>query len=262
VSCTDRPLSRGMITCSDAHLRSVGGCILHWGVHAVIPSPAIVTAMGYVPGDGDLHTLLSSDSIADDPNHRHLSEEYLDGLPRQNGVPPHRLNLFVGAMCMLMRNLDRRRGLVNNRKCIIKKLWMGGTTYSGRTTHKAIEVALIVDDPDDPGGFTESQETFVIPRIMFKFAPPRAKAMSINRMQFPLVLCYALTNNKAQGQTLQRITIDQRNDSFAHGQTYVAFGRACNRDSVCVLVRPERAHSTGDQVSALVRNVVYPALLR
>jgi ATP-dependent exoDNAse (exonuclease V) alpha subunit len=97
---------------------------------------------------------------------------------------------------------------------------------------------------------------------MFKFAPPRAKAMSINRMQFPLVLCYALTNNKAQGQTLQRITIDQRNDSFAHGQTYVAFGRACNRDSVCVLVRPERAHSTGDQVSALVRNVVYPALLR
>ena len=94
-----------------------------------------------------------------------------------------------------------------------------------------------------------------------KFAPPRAKAMGIHRMQFPLVLCYALTNNKAQGQTLQRITIDQRNDSFAHGQTYVAFGRACNRDSVCVLIRPDRIHSTGDRVNALVRNVVYPVLL-
>ena len=52
------------------------------------------------------------------------------------------------------------------------------------------------------------------------------------------------------------------NDSFSHGQTYVAFGRACNRDSVCVLIRPDRIHSTGDRVNALVRNVVYPALLQ
>jgi hypothetical protein len=45
-------------------------------------------------------------------------------------------------------------------------------------------------------------------------------------------------------------------------ETYVAFGRACNRDSVCVLIRPDRIHSTGDRVNALVRNVVYPALLQ
>eukprot|EP01047_Picozoa_sp_COSAG01_P010148 COSAG01_NODE_426_length_17219_cov_9.275637_8_plen_114_part_00 len=55
-------------------------------------------------------------------------------------------------------------------------------------------------------------------------------------MQFPLTLCYALTNSKAQGQTLFKIAIDQRNDSFSHGHTYVAFGRARNRGSVCVLV--------------------------
>eukprot|EP01047_Picozoa_sp_COSAG01_P116478 COSAG01_NODE_45144_length_412_cov_0.782748_1_plen_89_part_01 len=36
-----------------------------------------------------------------------------------------------------------------------------------------------------------------------------------------------------------RLLLDQRNDSFSHGQTYVAFGRACNRDSVCVLIRPD-----------------------
>jgi hypothetical protein len=82
-------------------------------------------------------------SVEDDPANRSLSDDYLDGLPRQNGVPPHRLQLFEGAMCMLMRNLDPKRGLVNNTKCIIKKIWGGGVTHSGRTAHKAIEVALV-----------------------------------------------------------------------------------------------------------------------
>eukprot|EP01047_Picozoa_sp_COSAG01_P068140 COSAG01_NODE_9779_length_2346_cov_2.823320_3_plen_141_part_01 len=58
-----------------------------------------------------------------------------------------------------------------------------------------------------------------------EFQPPRSKMLHIRRMQFPLTLCYALTNNKAQGQTLSKIAIDQRNDSFSHGHTYVAFGR-------------------------------------
>ena len=128
--------------------------------------------------------------------------------------------------------------------------------------HKAVEVALVVSDPDIPGGYCETDETYVVPRILFKFQPPRSKMLHIRRMQFPLTLCYALTNNKAQGQTLSKIAIDQRNDSFSHGHTYVAFGRARNRGSVCVLVRPERVHSHGDTTNALVRNVVYPALLR
>eukprot|EP01047_Picozoa_sp_COSAG01_P117561 COSAG01_NODE_46235_length_401_cov_38.251656_1_plen_94_part_01 len=33
----------------------------------------------------------------------------------------------------------------------------------------------------------------------------------------------------------------------------LAFGRARNRGSVCVLVRPERVHSHGDTTNALVR---------
>ena len=218
--------------------------------------------LGFTANDGSLHELLSSDQIADDPNGRALSEEYLDNLPVQPGVPPHRLQLFVGALCMLVRNFDPKRGLVNNRKCIIKRFWEGGATYSGRTMHKAVEVALVVSDPDIPGGYCETDETYVVPRILFKFQPPRSKMLHIRRMQFPLTLCYALTNNKAQGQTLSKIAIDQRNDSFSHGHTYVAFGRARNRGSVCVLVRPERVHSHGNTTNALVRNVVYPALLR
>jgi hypothetical protein len=241
-----------------------------FGGHAIITTTnfevdnftrLLIARMGLVPGDGLLHEFLSSDSIQDDPSNRSLSDAYLDGLPRQNGVPPHRLLLFEGAICMLVRNLDPKRGLVNSTKCIIKRIWGGGATHSGRTSHKAIEVALVQADPDIPGGFRESATTFVIPRISFHFEPPRAKSMTIVRRQFPLALCYAITAHKAQGQTLSRILIDQRNDSFAHGQTYVTFGRACNRDSVCVLVREDRTHTIEDAEHALVRTVTYPGLL-
>jgi hypothetical protein len=219
---------------------------------------AVVAAMGFCAGDGLLHELLSSDQIADDPNGRTLSSEYLDNLPRAPGVPPHRLQLFVGAMCMLTRNFDPKRGLVNNRKCVIKKIFTGAANSCGRSMHKAVEVALIVEDPDVPGGYCETEETYVIPRILFNFKPPRSTLLHIRRKQFPLALCYAITNNKAQGQTLARVVIDQRNDSFSHGQTYVAFGRARDRSSVHVLVRPERC----SEAQALVRNVVYPRLLQ
>ena len=134
-------------------------------------------------------------------------------------------------------------------------------TYSGRSVHKAVEVALIQPDSQCSGRFRQSDNTFVIPRIAFHFNPPSAKSMTIVRRQFPLALCYAITAHKSQGQTLSRILIDQRGDSFAHGQTYVAFGRACNRDSVCVLVRPERLHTVEGDSRALVRNVTYPGLL-
>jgi hypothetical protein len=86
-------------------------------------------------------------------------------------------------------------------------------------------------------------------------------AMTIVRMQFPLTLCYAITAHKAQGQTLSKVLIDQRHDSFSHGQTYVAFGRAQNRSSVCVLVRPERKLEHHGEEHVLVRNVTFPRLL-
>ena len=59
-------------------------------------------------------------------------------------------------------------------------------------------------------------------------------------MQFSLQLCYAITLNKSQGQTLKCVGIDLRDDSFSHGHTYVGFGRVRNRGSIMILVRDHR----------------------
>ena len=43
-----------------------------------------------------------------------------------------------------------------------------------------------------------------------------------NRRQFPLTLCFAMTINKSQGQTLFRVGLYLKDPVFTHGQLYVA----------------------------------------
>lgn len=48
---------------------------------------------------------------------------------------------------------------------------------------------------------------------------------TFKRRQFPIKLAFAMTINKAQGQTFSNIAIDLRKDVFTHGQLYVAISR-------------------------------------
>lgn len=56
----------------------------------------------------------------------------------------------------------------------------------------------------------------------------------IERTQLPIMLCWALSIHKAQGQTIQRLKVDLRN-IFEAGQVYVALSRAVSRDKLQVL---------------------------
>ena len=51
--------------------------------------------------------------------------------------------------------------------------------------------------------------------------------MSINfvRRQLPLKLAYAMTINKAQGQSFTRVGVRLNSGIFSHGQLYVALSR-------------------------------------
>jgi ATP-dependent exoDNAse (exonuclease V) alpha subunit len=48
------------------------------------------------------------------------------------------------------------------------------------------------------------------------------------RLQFLIRLLFAMTINKAQGQSLQRVGIDLRDLVFGYGQLYVAMSRITN----------------------------------
>ena len=72
------------------------------------------------------------------------------------------------------------------------------------------------------------------------------------RKQFPVKLCFAMTINKSQGQSLKYVGVDLRQPSFMYGQLYVVLSRVTSLSGIPVLL-PESSNTTN--------NVVYPELL-
>jgi hypothetical protein len=91
------------------------------------------------------------------------------------------LHLKEGHICILQRNLDIENGLTNNTRLRILKLMNNVIKVQ---TMEAIPVVHF------------------IPKLRFIFRIRYGGSFEICRTQFPLTRAYALTFNKAQGQTL------------------------------------------------------------
>lgn len=145
-------------------------------------------------------------------------------------TPPHRLDLKVGAVCAIQRNLSVEKGLVRNARVCITALHQ-----------RFIEVQI-----------PNTEKKHCLPRITFAFNPTHS-SWTVNRKQFPLRPAYATTFNGSQGLTLQKAVLDLRTDSFAHGQLYTALSRVRGRRDIQALFREEEEETTA--------NVVYRHLL-
>jgi len=97
-----------------------------------------------------------------------------------------------------------------------------------------------------------------IPRI--QLSPPENEGYPFKfiRKQFPIRLCFAMTINKAQGQTIPNVGLYLPQHVFSHGQLYVALSRGISMDTTKILVmteQPERHTGT------YTRNIVYKEVL-
>ena len=77
-----------------------------------------------------------------------------------------------------------------------------------------------------------------------------------NCLQFPVRLCFAVTSNKAQGQTMKHVGIYLQQDFFSHGQLYVALSRVQSPQNLKIY-RPNE----GDKKSYETTNVVFKEVL-
>ena len=127
--------------------------------------------------------------------------EVLNGLSF-SGVPPHRLVLKVGAPILVLRNIDPPI-LVNGTRLVIEKL------------HDHILDAKIL-----VGAHAGQQVS--IPRIPFI---PTDFPIQMKRVQFPVRLSFAMTINKSQGQSLDKVGLFLQEECFSHGQFYVGCSR-------------------------------------
>jgi hypothetical protein len=74
------------------------------------------------------------------------------------------------------------------------------------------------------------------------------------RRQFPVQLAFALSINKAQGQSVRYVGLNLRIAVFAHGQLYVALSRATSSHNIKILL-PDNT------IEPLAHNVVYEEIL-
>ncbi|KAL3834092.1 hypothetical protein ACJIZ3_008828 [Penstemon smallii] len=137
-----------------------------------------------------------------------------------SGLPPHLLKLKKNCPIMLLRNLNPIQGLCNGTRLICKEL---GDNFIGA------EIA----SGDFKGIYV------FIPRIPIESSDKLKCPIPFKRMQFPVRPCFAMTINKAQGQTLDFVGIYLKEPVFAHGQLYVALSRAKSGASVKLLIHPD-----------------------
>lgn len=160
-----------------------------------------------------------------------LLPEYLNTLSPPS-LPPYELKLRINCVVMLIRNLNISEGLCNGTRLFILDL-----------CNNLLKCEILTGD--------KKGEIVFLNRITL-YSSETDYPFSFKRRQFPIKLAFAMTINKAQGQTFDKIGIDLRKDVFNHGQLYVALSRVRSWDSLKIYgVCP-------DQKS--IRNYVYNEL--
>ncbi len=74
-----------------------------------------------------------------------------------------------------------------------------------------------------------------VPRIMLAPSNPDLPFV-LQRRQFPVKLAFAMTINKSQGQTLEKVGIFLPEPVFAHGQLYVGLSRVRSSSDVKIKI--------------------------
>ncbi|XP_028126342.1 uncharacterized protein LOC114323072 [Camellia sinensis] len=187
------------------------------------------------PTKGRLYTSIDKTI---DPNDQGQYEDFLNSL-EPNGLPPHHLELKINSPIMTLRNIDPSIGLCNGTRLICRDL---------KDFIICAEIAV---------GDRKGQMVF-IPRIPLQPSDHQKYPVQFTRTQFPVKLCFAMTINKAQGQTLQKVGLYLREPVFSHGQLYVALSRATTAADVKVLIPPTNQHALDNNTT---KNVVYEELL-
>ena len=187
---------------------------------------------------GELQVFQSADSIEDNEGHGEegilmYPVEYLNSI-NCSGLPLAKLALKVGCPVMVLRNINPGDGVCNGSRGILT-----------RATPRVLEVRLLTGE--------HAGELIFIPRM--GIIPNETQVpFKLKRLQFPIRLCFAMTINKSQGQSVKHVGIDARSAVFTHGQFYVAISRVTSVHNIKIIWDDQHPNP-------VTKNIVYPEVL-
>ncbi|CAN1801722.1 ATP-dependent DNA helicase PIF1 [Linum perenne] len=189
---------------------------------------------------GEEITYLSSDYIDNEKGKQSVADpefpvEMLNSL-QVPGFPDHEIKLKVGVPIILLRNIDQSAGLCNGTRMVVKLL---GKWF--------IEAQII-------SGSNLGESVF-LPRMTLTTEYSSLNIV-LSRRQYPIAICFAMTINKSQGQTLQQVGLCLQHQVFSHGQLYVALSRVTTRLGLKIL----SCDSDGNHLKTM-QNIVYKEIL-
>jgi hypothetical protein len=153
-------------------------------------------------------------------------------------LPPHQLDLKVGSPIMVLRNIDPAAGLCNGTRLVVTSL--------GTSTIEAV----ISTGP-------KKGDIVLIPRIKFIILATEGMCpVDFQRTQFPVRLSFAMTINKAQGQTLGSVGLYLPCHAFGHGQLYVALSRVRTPASLKLMISSDIS-KVEDRDGKYTNNIVF-----
>jgi len=179
---------------------------------------------------------LSSDSIDKSETNESchfqtITTEFLNSL-MTSGLPNHCIKLKIGTPIMLLRNLDQTQGLCNGTRIITTRLAkhvIAAEMISGKYSGHMVYIPRMSMSPS---------------QSPWPFKPLRR--------QFPIMLSYAMTINKSQGQSLSTVGLYFPKPVFSHGQLYVSLSRVKTKKGLKILI-----HDKDQKNMTSTTNVVF-----
>ena len=184
---------------------------------------------------------LSRDSCVEPDDQGKYDSDFLNRI-EESSLPYHRLVLKVGAVIILIKSLSQRNKDVNGKRYIVEQL-----------TENLIKARRI-------GGGENS--IVLIPRIPTISKDTDGTFVSFKRVQFPVLLAYYLTINRAQGQSLDVAGLELPQSVFTHGQLYVGWSRCGDPNKLFIFANQDEFENVRHllplgETKVYTRNIVY-----
>lgn len=171
------------------------------------------------------HVNVAEDAAAAEP----FAVEYLQSICLSS-IPLSCLRLKIGAPLILLRNLSPQEGLCNGARMQVLDI-----------SCTCLQVAIL-------GGKLDGMIR-LLPRIKLTTSEEDLPFI-LEHTQFPVRLCFAMTVNKSQGQSLDHVGVDLHTPAFSHRQLYVVLSRVTSLHGLTLL--------PAEQTLSHTDNIVYP----